>query len=245
MAVLAVDGETPVHVTVSFTSCGRAGTGGHGHDDCGSYEFWSGVPLVVDRGTGSYTGDVNKRELFRATRSHSVVELDSETQNPPVEARPFRRHERAKPFLARWDESGGGAIEVGHHAWCHLPGAVAALRHLALGADGVLSVRDELTGTGHHRLALRIQWAPGLEPSKACLTPRGVSVPVWKGWREAAVLRVEAEGFQELELASEEVWHSPRQGLVVLAKTTVMRAETALPARLEHSVAPPDEPSAA
>ncbi len=245
VAVLALDDERPVHATVSFTSRGRAGTGGHGHDDCGSYDLWAGAPIVVERGTGSYTGDPELRELFRSSRSHSVVELDARTQNPPVEARPFRRHERAKPFLASWDDTGGGVIEVGHHAWCGLPGAVAVLRRLELEGDGVLRVRDELTGSGNHRLALRVQWAPGLEPSASCLTSRGVSVPVWKGWREAAVLRVEAEAFEEFELSSEEVSHAPRQGTRLPAKTTVLHAETVLPARLEHSVAPPDDPGIA
>jgi hypothetical protein len=245
LAVLALDEDTAVHVTVSFTGSGRGGTGGHGHDDCGSYETWCGLPVVVDRGTGNYTGDPGQRELFRSTRSHSVIEIDARTQNPPVEARPFRRHERAKPFLVEWKPAGAGAIEIGHHAWCGLPGAVAVLRRLELGADGVLAVRDELTGSGDHRLALRIQWAPGLEPSRSCVTPNGVSVPVWKGWREVAVLRVAAEGFEEMDLVSEDVGHSPRQGRVIPAKTTVIQAETALPARLEHSVAPPDDAPAA
>ena len=236
--VLALREPRIVHCTVSGTGRGRAGTGGHAHDDCGSYELWDGRPLVVDRGTGSYTGDPELRERLRSCRSHSLLVADGRTQNPPVPGRPFRRLDRAKPFLTAFDPSGGGAVELGHHAWCRAPGALSVLRRVALDRSGRLEVRDEVRGRGEHELELRVQWAPGLRPEAARKTAEGLVVEVRGEARALAVLSAAGEG---LEASEERVEHSPRQGRVEPASCTVLRLKTAVPAALEHVVGAPAE----
>lgn len=238
--VLALAGPRPVHCTVSGTGRGRAGTGGHGHDDCGSYELWDEGPVVVDRGTGSYTGDPELRERLRASASHSLLLADGRTQNPPVPGRPFGRTDRSRPFLTVFDPAGGGAVEIGHHAWCRTPAALSLLRRLALDGDGTLRVRDELRGRGRHLLELRVQWAPGWTPRPA----------------EAGARRLEARGpgnrrvvlelpEEALEVRDERVEHSPRQGLVETAACTRILLEPEFPAALEHALGRPAPPGPA
>ena len=56
---------------------GRAGTGGHGHNDALSFELCIGdVPVIVDSGTYVYTSDIDARNELRGTRAHNVVVVD-------------------------------------------------------------------------------------------------------------------------------------------------------------------------
>ena len=192
---------------------------------------------MVDRGTGSYTGDAALRERLRSSSSHSVLLADGRTQNPPVPGRPFGRTDRAKPFLTSFDPAGAGSVELGHHGWCRPPGALSVLRRLALDEDGTLTVRDELRGKGRHRLELLVQWAPGWEPAPARAGASRLEACGPEGRR--AILRL-PEGV--LDVLGEPVDHSPRQGRVVPACRTRAWLETELPAVVEHALLLPAPP---
>lgn len=53
---------------------GCNGKGGHNHCDDGSFElFVDGLPCIVDPGTYGYTSNANKRNYYRSTAQHNVV----------------------------------------------------------------------------------------------------------------------------------------------------------------------------
>lgn len=238
LVVLATSRGRGAHVTVSATMAGRGRTGGHGHDDAGSYEYWSGEPIVVDRGTGSYTGDVLLRELHRSVLSHSVVQVDGRDQNPPVPGKPFRRIDRALPHVTSFDGSGGGTVELGHSGYLVAPGRVSAWRRLHLREDGTLEVDDELRGAGAHDVALRVQWAPGLAVLPAPAIGETRVLEARRDGRLVARLTVEARDAaghaRPLDVTCVPARHSWRQGAEEAAVTTVLAVRGGLPLRLRH-----------
>jgi hypothetical protein len=75
--------HTNDHVMVKVSNLGLYQTSGpHNHNDLLSFDLvLGGVPLIVDPGTGQYTGDIHQRNLFRSTSMHNTVMVDDVEQN--------------------------------------------------------------------------------------------------------------------------------------------------------------------
>jgi uncharacterized heparinase superfamily protein len=70
------------HVFIDCGPVGLAGRGGHGHNDCLSFEaVLNGVHLVTDAGAYLYTASVVDRNLFRSTAYHNTPRLDGQEIN--------------------------------------------------------------------------------------------------------------------------------------------------------------------
>jgi len=83
------------HVFVDVGDYGMDGWGGHGHNDCLSFELWlgtrtrspdgqhsvEGTTFVVDSGTGTYTANPALRNALRSTAAHNTVVLHKPAQN--------------------------------------------------------------------------------------------------------------------------------------------------------------------
>ncbi|MEM7248904.1 MAG: alginate lyase family protein [Acidobacteriota bacterium] len=220
---LGVLREGSTHVTVSALGTGRAGTGGHSHDDAGGFELWRGRPWLVDSGTGSYTGDVGLRQLLRGVTSHSVVQVGE--RETSVGTRVFRRNHQALPRLEIVDDE---VVGVGHHGFAQGPGKVMVWRRLQLTASGLV-VEDELTGRGEHELTWRWHWAPDLTVEET-ETGWGVRSP---GGEELRLELGAVEGAVETAVRGQVEWtRAPRQGETVSAPSVELRVRARLPARL-------------
>ena len=61
------------HVFIDAGPVGMKGRGGHGHNDCLSFEaVLDGVPLIVDSGAYVYTASVEWRNRFRSTAAQLI-----------------------------------------------------------------------------------------------------------------------------------------------------------------------------
>ena len=70
-----------VHLTMDVGDYGMDGWGGHGHNDCLSFELWiGGESVFVDSGTGCYTANPALRNELRATSAHNVVCVEGAEQ---------------------------------------------------------------------------------------------------------------------------------------------------------------------
>lgn len=69
-------------VFIDCAPVGLAGRGGHGHNDCLSFEAWlGGVKLITDSGAYLYTASYEERNAFRSTAAHNTPEVDGEEIN--------------------------------------------------------------------------------------------------------------------------------------------------------------------
>lgn len=238
MAVLAADSAPLAHVTVSATPAGRAGTGGHGHDDAGSYDFWLGGPLVADRGTGAYARDPGLRRRLRSVLGHAVVAVDGRDQNPPGRGI-FRRRARSNPLMTGFSEEGGGVVVIGHHGYCVSPGSVTVLRQIALSGAGALDALDEVEGAGEHDVVLRLPWAPGI--TLATGSPDALRFDIVRGAARVATCEIEATspgGVPPASVRHVPAEHAPRQLEIVTSTTTEVAWRCRLPMTIRHRIVP-------
>ena len=158
-----------------FVDCGRvglAGRGGHGHNDCLSFEAaLDGVHLVTDCGAFVYTALVRRAQ---------PLPLDGVPQHPARRRR--RRSTACEPDLL-WDLEYDArpdvrAFETGAEQ-DRFVGAHAGYRRLAPPVTPVRTIvldhrepcarwsRDAFEGSGRHRIEVPLHLAPGVEASDA------------------------------------------------------------------------------
>ena len=71
------------HVFIDCGPIGFGGKGGHGHNDCLSFEaFLDGTSLITDSGSYTYTEDFELRNKFRGTAYHNTPMVNNCEQNP-------------------------------------------------------------------------------------------------------------------------------------------------------------------
>lgn len=67
---------------ISATKNGQNGLGGHSHNDKLSFELSvGGKDIIVDKGTYTYTSDINMRNEYRSIKAHSTIIINEEEQN--------------------------------------------------------------------------------------------------------------------------------------------------------------------
>jgi uncharacterized heparinase superfamily protein len=162
VAVMRSDGD---HVFVDCGPVGLAGRGGHGHNDCLSFEAsLDGVHLVSDSGSYVYTASPTLRNRFRSTAMHSTPRIDGEEQNRFVPDSLWLLQNDATPHTRSWEQTPNLVCLVGSHdGYGRLPEPVAPVRTLALQPPRHrLVVTDRFEGEGRHLIEIPLQLAPGV-----------------------------------------------------------------------------------
>jgi uncharacterized heparinase superfamily protein len=154
------------HVFVDCGPVGMAGRGGHGHNDCLSFEAWlDGTPVLVDSGCYVYTASPEWRNRLRATAAHNTPQVDGEEQNRLDPSLLWTLGADAEPTVRLWRPAEDADILVASHAGYRRVG-VTPVRTLALDkASRTLAVRDRFEGVGDHEVRVPLHLAPGVEAS--------------------------------------------------------------------------------
>lgn len=185
----------------------------HAHADTLSFLLWlDGQPLVVDTGVSTYAAG-ERRDYERSTVAHSTVSVDGEDSTEVYAA--FRAGRRAGVRLGQAADDGTAVrITAEHDGYRHLPGSPVHRRSWLL-EPARLSVTDEITGVGWHRVESRLIGAPGLAVTPDRLGAvsvradgplRVVDVSVGVGWeqrRPAAALVRQVSGALPVTLSTE------------------------------------------
>ncbi len=198
------------HVFIDGGPVGMAGRGGHGHNDCLSFEAaLDGILLVADSGCYVYTASVEWRNRFRATAAHNTPLVDGEEQNRWV--RPdylWTLRDDARPEVRRWETNPDHDVFLGRHqGYQRLANPVTPVRGVVLDkSEHRLIVVDRFEGRGPHRVSIPYHFAPHVLIEAA-------GENVWRltvDGREFLLLWRSAEAWQTAVRGS---WWSPSYGV--------------------------------
>jgi len=217
------------HVFIDCGPVGLAGLGGHGHNDCLSFEaVLDGVHLVSDCGAYVYTASVEERNRFRSTAYHNTPQIDSDEINRFVRwDHLWTLHNDALPEVLRWEKSVDRDLFVGTHTgYRRLDDPVSPVRTIVLDHEQhVLTVTDEIQGVGEHVVSIPLHLACDVEAriedaNRIALKAGGREfLLIWSGTGNWAV-----------EIGSGRI--SPSYGVVVPSLRLLWRRRGALPATL-------------
>lgn len=144
---------------------GVFGTGPHKHNDALSFEWCFGEqPIVVDPGTGCYTGDLDKKNGYRSTRSHNTVVVDGKDQIPISGAMFALKKITGDVDVIEWlDDKLESVVSANHTYYAHLPEPIVHHRSIALDKiNHQAIIEDRFSGSGTHKLEWFFHLAPDL-----------------------------------------------------------------------------------
>jgi uncharacterized heparinase superfamily protein len=155
------------HVFIDCGGVGMAGRGGHGHNDCLSFEAaLAGVHLITDCGAYVYTANAEERNRLRSTACHNTPQIDEQELNRFVAwDRLWVLHNDAVPELREWTPGSERDVFVGAHTgYMRFEQPVRPVRTIVLEhATHVLTVSDQIEGAGAHRISVPLHLAAGVE----------------------------------------------------------------------------------
>ena len=208
------------HVFIDCGPVGMAGRGGHGHNDCLSFEArLDGVTLIGDPGCYVYTADMEARNAFRATASHNTPQLDGAEINRFVDARYlWTLRDDAKPQVRLWqsaDDTGWDRFIGAHSGYQRLSPPVTPVRGIAMNkTEHRLIVADRFEGEGSHSLRVPLHFMPDVTVS-----PIGDGVWRLGGGGKAFLLAIREAG--DWQATIEHGWYSPSYGVKRESRTLV------------------------
>jgi hypothetical protein len=196
------------HVFVDCGPVGLAGRGGHGHNDCLSFEATlDGTRIVVDSGTYVYTASPVERNRFRSTAAHNTPRVDGAEQNRIPESL-WNLEDDARPIVLLSEPL---RFRGGHTGYLRLADPVAVTRTLALDpATHTLLIDDTFAAEGEHALEIPFHLPPDVRPELRednCVS-LGRFALRWRGAWEVAI---------------EDAWVSPSYGVRTASRRVVFR----------------------
>lgn len=148
------------HVFIDCGPVGLAGRGGHGHNDCLSFDaVLDGVPVAVDPGSYVYTASWEWRNRFRSTAAHSTPAIDGYEQAKLVPELLWSLGNEATPEVHAFDADRGVFVGA-HRGYLRVPGGVVVKRTIELdGKRHQLTIVDQFGGAGDHEVSVPLQLA--------------------------------------------------------------------------------------
>ena len=213
---------------------GPQGTGrsGHGHADALSVKLaFGGRRWLVDAGTYCYIGPGSDRNLFRGTRAHNTMAVDSVDQAEL--AGPFAWSSIPNTQADLWIVGSTFTLFAGSHSgYQRLPEPVRHRRFVFHLNGSFWLVRDVAEGQGSHLLEIAWHFAPEVEVSSSGNNFIAASSSDGREASNRVALLPAGDSRWKCELVSEHV--SPAYGARLSAPVVRCSARVELPA--EHAV---------
>lgn len=222
----AVVGNLRQYLFADIGPVGFKGFGGHGHNDCLSFEWHAGGrPLLTDSGAYLYTSSAHWRDLFRSTAFHNTIRVDRQEINRIVKGALWTLRDDALPARPRlFRHNGCDVLEGGHGGYRRLKDSVTVTRRWEVDRNAPhMVIRDRLDGCGDHCLEFFFHAAPNAESFRQ---EDGV---VGFRWPDDTVLRIECDTSVALEWECQSGWFSPSYGVKVPRPVWTARVNTRLP----------------
>ena len=224
------------HVFIDCGPVGLAGRGGHGHNDCLSFEaMLDGVPLVSDCGAYLYTASFEERNFFRSTTSHNTPQVDGEEINRFIGTEYlWNLHNDASPRAIEWRNDVKRVSFCGEHTGYIrlISGAVIPRRTWILDKEKhSLAITDLITGSGEHHIEIPLHLSPGVKVRKM----NANHAILEKNGRR---FRMDWYGSQGWQVSVEAARVSPSYGKILQTSRFVWRAQSVLPLELNVKFSP-------
>lgn len=227
-SVLRAPGQ---YLFVDAGPVGSRGTGGHGHNDCLSFEWHAGgKPLLTDSGSFVYTASPEWRHRFRSTEFHNTIRVDGEEINRiPSPLSLWSLTNDAKPVGVRLVRTPDAeTLEAGHTGYRRLPDPVTVFRTLSLDRGAPrLCLTDRLDGTGVHLVEFFFHAAPGAAARK--ISDRSVELV----WPDRARMTIEKASGPDVHWEERSGWFSPSYGIKLARPVWVASEKLSLPFLIE------------
>ncbi len=156
------------HVFIDCGPIGLGGRGGHGHNDCLSFEaMLNGVLLISDCGVYVYTASYDERNLFRSTAYHNTPQIDGEEINRFISwDNLWGFHQDAEHQVIAWRTNAESTHFCGAHTGYHrLPSPLSLNRTLNLyHKTHSLEIIDNFSSSSSHHFRIPLHLALGVEP---------------------------------------------------------------------------------
>lgn len=154
------------HLFVDCGPVGFGGRGGHGHNDCLSFELMLlGTALIIDAGTFVYTASRDWRNRFRGTSFHNTPIVDEVEQNRLIHPDfLWSLHDDAQPLVRVW-RSGAhfDVLSATHSGYMRLPRPVRPIRRVVLDKmTNRVVVHDRFVGRGEHSVRIPFHFSSGV-----------------------------------------------------------------------------------
>lgn len=215
------------YLFVDVGPVGFRGRGGHGHNDCLSFEWHAeGKPLLTDSGTFVYTPSPQWRNLFRSTESHNTIRLDREEINRfPSSLALWTLRNDARPVDVQFEPGADqDLLQTGHTGYERLADPVRVSRKFEFDHRVPrLRITDRVEGGGFHLVEFFFHLAPGA--AVRAVGERVLEV-AWAGGNRA---RVEQESGIAIAWEEKQGWFSPSYGVKMARPVWVASAEVKLP----------------
>jgi uncharacterized heparinase superfamily protein len=154
------------HVFIDCGPVGFGGRGGHGHNDCLSFEaVLDGVHLISDCGAYLYTASYKERNNFRSTAYHNTPRVDGEEINRFVRwDYLWNLHNDAIPEVRQWKTGPEMDILIGSHSgYKRLKQPVTPVRTIILDhLSHSLIIYDDFNGEGEHQIDIPLYLSLGI-----------------------------------------------------------------------------------
>ena len=222
------------HVFIDCGEVGLAGRGGHGHNDCLSFSArLLGCDLICDRGAYLYTASYEQRNAFRATASHNTPQIDNAEVNRFIAPHYlWNLHYDAKPEVLSWVAQENEWLFKGRHTgYQRLRQSVTPERTISYKpADHVLSINDQLLGSGQHTVTIPLHLAVGVS-----IRQNGQSYFLHKG-EDTFLLTWHSK--HAWQVVVEPTTISPSYGVLIETCKLVWQIDAELPLDLEIQIMP-------
>lgn len=155
------------HIFIDCGPIGLGGRGGHGHNDCLSFEAMLDRELLIsDCGAYLYTASYHERNWFRSTAYHNTPQIDGEEINRFVSwDNLWTFHQDSIPGIIKWFSSELFDEFCGSHTgYQRLANPLQLKRTIILQHQThSLTIKDEFIGSGTHRLTIPLHLAIGVK----------------------------------------------------------------------------------
>jgi hypothetical protein len=206
---------------------GSNGTGGHGHNDKGSFVLSvKGRPVLVDSGTYIYNSEIHNRYDLKRSRAHNVVVVGNQEQCDITPQRVFGLPGSIRPRMETAASDGLFQIRMGHDGFNRL-GDVAWVEREIRCYEKKIELTDRLSGSGRYPITVVFNLHPAIIPDVD----------------SDRIRLVDSQGFglllappENVRLGLEESWYSESYHHRARSSRIVVESEVALPAVFQFHI---------